>query len=98
MMRLAKQAWKWKTKDEDGLFVQSDRRICFFVFYCGHGGMANYNYLYLNEPDKDRQLYGLEQKIREMAKLSRNFSIISLWDCCREKITDAMLNPIKARQ
>ena len=36
--------------------------IYFFVFFYGHAGMANYNYLYLNEPEMHKKIYGLEYK------------------------------------
>ena len=65
------------------------------MFFCGHGGMANYNFLYLNEQAKQHRLYRLEDKLRVLSKMTRNFAVLSYWDCCRETITPEILHPVK---
>ena len=52
-----------------------------FVYYAGHGVMDNTTFMVLNGP----RMYPLEKILRSFAKGDGSY-VVSLFDCCREKL------------
>ena len=52
-----------------------------FVYYAGHGMMDNCTYVVLNA----KKMYPLEKMLRSLAKADGSY-VVSIFDCCREKV------------
>jgi len=62
---------------------EDDEKTLLFIYYSGHGMMDTRLHSVVN--DKKRERFPLETKIRNLATIRNNY-IISVFDCCREKI------------
>ena len=61
-----------------------------FVYYAGHGIMANTTYAVCNEATKRTKIrYPLELNLRSLATERGGF-VVGIFDCCRERLSDAM--------
>lgn len=62
-------------------YKQQGKNTLIFVYYAGHGVMDNTTYCVLNGP----RMYPLEKILRSLAKSDGSY-VVSVFDCCREKI------------
>ena len=63
-----------------------------FVYYAGHGLQANFTDIITNGGEKFR--YPLECILRAIGKIKGAF-VFSLFDCCRERVTDELLKKFR---
>lgn len=64
----------------------STRKLVILFGYSGHGVIHNDNYIVLNEIDKAKRYYPLENKITLCAQGYPNVYVMGLFDCCREPV------------
>jgi hypothetical protein len=49
--------------------------------------MKNTTYMVLNESDPQQRFFDLERRLEILSKF-KNFSVIGVFDCCREPLPD----------
>lgn len=64
-----------------------DTKLCFWVYYAGHGVMNNMNYIVLNERNNPDRFYPLESVVWIYTDRHKNTSAFIFFDSCREAIT-----------
>lgn len=62
---------------------EEEHKTLLFIYYSGHGMMDTRLHAVVNDKKKER--FPLETKIRNLATIKNNY-IVSVFDCCREKI------------
>jgi len=61
-----------------------------FVYYAGHGIMANTTYAVCNEGVKRTKIrYPLELNLRSLSTEKGGY-VVAIFDCCRERLSNAM--------